>query len=236
MGEALDWSTEVIFSADITQESAIKSISLYPIAKLTVLPQGRCVVPQSHIEKYAGRLCQKCPRQDPAQGSGGCTNCSWMRHVFIRKGVDVFLSCAAADNGAETETRSAICLDWSGLRSSEGLRLTRLISPNKSSALDLKVRSTSSTSFPTWSLLIQAAICFYLSSRLDPMPNVAIDAAFHGLPIVCFENASGIASLLKRDPQLKDCVVPYLDTHSAARAIVDLANDETAHADQRRLP
>src|SRR5262249_35302057 len=39
----------------------------------------------------------------------------------------------------------------------------------------------------------------FLASRLDPLPNVAIDAAMRGLPIVCFEGASGIAEILQRD-------------------------------------
>ena len=67
---------------------------------------------------------------------------------------------------------------------------------------------------------------FYLSSRLDPMPNVTIEAAMHGLPVVCFEGASGIAEVLKRDATTAQTVVPHLDTHAAARCIVELAKDK----------
>jgi hypothetical protein len=67
---------------------------------------------------------------------------------------------------------------------------------------------------------------FFLSSRLDPFPNVTIDAALNGLPIVCFEGGSGIASLLDADTTLHKCVVPYLDAHAAARVIAELADNE----------
>ncbi|MEZ5881799.1 MAG: glycosyltransferase family 4 protein [Nitratireductor sp.] len=34
-----------------------------------------------------------------------------------------------------------------------------------------------------------------LTSRLDPMPNVAIEAMWHGVPVMCFRDASGTARL-----------------------------------------
>src|SRR5262249_42700667 len=56
----------------------------------------------------------------------------------------------------------------------------------------------------------------------------AIDAAFRKLPVVCFEGASGMASLLTAEKRLRFCVVPHLDVHAAARVIADFANDESA--------
>ncbi len=44
--------------------------------------------------------------------------------------------------------------------------------------------------------IYRLADLFLLSSRLDPLPNVAIDAALRGIPVVCFEGATGIADLL----------------------------------------
>src|SRR5262249_24483686 len=70
------------------------------------------------------------------------------------------------------------------------------------------------------------ADAFFLSTRLDPMPNVAIDAAFNGLPVLCFERATGMASLLAPHPALRGCVLPYLDVQAAARAIAAFVEDE----------
>ena len=52
---------------------------------------------------------------------------------------------------------------------------------------------------------------FYLASRLDPLPNVTIDAAMRGLPVICFEGASGMAEILKGNPTASNTVVPHLD-------------------------
>jgi len=66
---------------------------------------------------------------------------------------------------------------------------------------------------------------FFLSSRLDPMPNVTIDAALAGVPVVAFEKASGFADWLQADQTLGRLVVPHLDVAAAATVIAELAAD-----------
>ena len=71
---------------------------------------------------------------------------------------------------------------------------------------------------------------FFLSSRLDPLPNVAIDAAHCGIPIVCFRGASGISDLMLPEPKLASGVVDYLDIDGAAQAIGHLLLDQAARS------
>jgi hypothetical protein len=66
---------------------------------------------------------------------------------------------------------------------------------------------------------------FLLSSRLDPLPNVAIDAMFHSVPVLCFDNTTGIAEILQHDELTSLCVVPYLDSVTMAKAIHRLVRD-----------
>jgi hypothetical protein len=47
--------------------------------------------------------------------------------------------------------------------------------------------------------LPSSADLFLLSSRLDPLPNVAIDELTMGLPVLCFEKTSGIADFMRCD-------------------------------------
>jgi glycosyltransferase involved in cell wall biosynthesis len=68
----------------------------------------------------------------------------------------------------------------------------------------------------------QAADIFLLTSRLDALPNVAIDAVCAGLPILCFENGSGIADILTEEGLAESCVAPYLDTATMAELTVRL--------------
>jgi hypothetical protein len=68
---------------------------------------------------------------------------------------------------------------------------------------------------------------FLLSSRLDPMPNVAIDALAHGKPVLCFDKATGIADFLKDSGLGDHCVARYLDTADMADKIRTLARSKS---------
>ena len=70
---------------------------------------------------------------------------------------------------------------------------------------------------------------FLLSSRLDPFPSAAIDAMLAGLPVVCFENGSGVAEMLSNHPGLERLVVPYADAASAAEVIERLSTDDCCY-------
>ena len=63
-----------------------------------------------------------------------------------------------------------------------------------------------------------------LPSRLDPLPNVAIDAMCQGLPVLCFEKASGIAELLCTAGLKDACVAEYINTSELAEKILRLAS------------
>ena len=65
----------------------------------------------------------------------------------------------------------------------------------------------------------------FLSSRLDPLPSVCLEAIHHAKPIVCFKSATGIAEYLERDPLASFGIVPFLDVESAASRIFRLIED-----------
>ena len=74
---------------------------------------------------------------------------------------------------------------------------------------------------PAYRDLIKRSDLFVVSSRLDPLPNVAIDAMQSGTPVLCFDKACGIANLLEEQPALHAAgVAPYLDCSSMARQAV----------------
>jgi glycosyltransferase involved in cell wall biosynthesis len=60
---------------------------------------------------------------------------------------------------------------------------------------------------------------FLLTSRLDPLPNVGIDAICSGLPIFCFRDASGIADILTQEGYGNELVSPYMDTDALASLV-----------------
>lgn len=60
---------------------------------------------------------------------------------------------------------------------------------------------------------------FYLPSRLDPFPNVVIDALAAGVPVVCFEAATGCAEFLRRH-RAPAWIASYLDPGDAAEGLL----------------
>jgi glycosyltransferase involved in cell wall biosynthesis len=56
-----------------------------------------------------------------------------------------------------------------------------------------------------------------ITSRLDPFPNVAIDAMKRGVPVLCFDNTTGVADYLKYEKLSSYLVSSYLDTKEMAQ-------------------
>ena len=65
---------------------------------------------------------------------------------------------------------------------------------------------------PAYRALIERSDLFVVSSRLDPLPNVAIDAMQASTPVLCFDNACGIAGLLKEHPSLHEVRLHRIST------------------------
>ena len=74
---------------------------------------------------------------------------------------------------------------------------------------------------------LRAADVFLLTSREDPFPLVALEAAACGLPIVCFAEAGGMPAFVAADA---GAVVPFGDVDAMATQVAALCD-----ADARRL-
>lgn len=51
---------------------------------------------------------------------------------------------------------------------------------------------------PLYSVLMDAADVFLVTSRLDPLPNVALDAGARNVPVIAFAGATGLADLAEQ--------------------------------------
>lgn len=65
---------------------------------------------------------------------------------------------------------------------------------------------------------------FYLPSREDPFPLVALEAAYCRLPVICFKGAGGIQDFVEEDAGF---AVDFENTIQAAEKILILANDKS---------
>ena len=96
MGQALDWSTQVVFPAALVAGAAQKEHPTLRGRTIHVLPQGPCPAPLAEGAREAAPLVDallELRRQKEREHALVVFGCGT---VHLRKGVDLFLSCAAA--------------------------------------------------------------------------------------------------------------------------------------------
>ena len=222
---AFDLATEIVFPAALVAESSFEVHPALRQRPVHILPQGMSVLPDTgkslpaHLPPLLAELA--------AARAQGAMIVLGAGSVEFRKGVDLFLSTAMRVCRAGEKIRFL----WVG----HGYK------PDDDMAYSIYLREQIFRSGlqdhmhfldqvadlePVYAL----ADFFYLASRLDPMPNVSIDAAHRGIPIICFDRASGMADVLKSNPVTAAGIADYLDTAMAADLILAYARDPDALA------
>ncbi|HEV2211104.1 MAG TPA: FkbM family methyltransferase [Verrucomicrobiae bacterium] len=138
----------------------------------------------------------------------GCGTTDW------RKGPDLFVEIAAKACAREPRLR----FFWVGGRSPDEQRgLEKLVATRK---LRHRVQFLGERANARGYLALGDV--FLLSSREDPFPLAALEAADSGLPIICFEGAGGMPEFVGQE-----CgrVIPFEDIDRAADALAELARD-----------
>lgn len=69
---------------------------------------------------------------------------------------------------------------------------------------------------------LDASDIFFLSSRLDPFPNVVVDAISAGKRVICYKEGTGVAEWIEKG-RIEGATVNYCDVNEAADRIIDLA-------------
>jgi glycosyltransferase involved in cell wall biosynthesis len=214
-------ASAIVFPARIVADSASADYKILQARDFSILPQGPSKLPWLG----AGRRGEAAAATSDSRASDdpGHEFCVvGIGTITMRKGVDLFIAAAGALRQMLPDRK--IRFVWAGSHFSfdqpyfdalqQQLRENRL---NDSVELLGELDDLD----PVY----RRADVFLLSSRLDPLPNVAIDSALRGLPIVCFDQTSGIAELLMKHEDTRDLVVPHLDAKAAAAAICELATD-----------
>lgn len=223
------WSTEIVFSASIVAQNHLSLYPQIPRGKIHILPQGRCVVPStpsrtSKIANGAETLRRQLrPVGDPTRKVIlGCGT------VQLRKGVDLFLDCAVELSRRKLPVETLFVWIGRGYDPENDVAYSVYLADQITRAgLADKVKILDET--PDIEVAFRCADVFFLSSRLDPLPNTTIDALTLGIPVVCFDRVTGIADLMKSDVETAECVVPYLDVRGAADVIARLVCDPDLH-------
>jgi glycosyltransferase involved in cell wall biosynthesis len=232
---------EIVFPAFLVRQSAIDCYRDLQLRKTHVLPQGPSEVPRL-VEQRASEpleVSMLLVVQDRAPltlSQALAVDAAEDDRPFIviglgnlnhRKGMDLFVSTATTlmhrhpsrnfrfiwvgDSRHFIGSRVGVALEEQVARSGLGDRLVFMPPVD-----DL-------------SPVYAHADALFLSSRLDPLPNVAIEAALKGIPVVCFRHGTGLAEFLETDPDTARLVVPYMDLYAAADAFMGLIDDDAAY-------
>jgi glycosyltransferase involved in cell wall biosynthesis len=222
---ALDWSTEVVFSASVVQQSSLASHRNLATRTTHVIPQGIVTVPPGEAapEQKESPL-REVERLAELRRKDGTFLVLGAGLVVVRKGVDVFLTTAAAVIRKHPMQKFHFLWVGDRYKPKEDLEYSVYLQEQITrSGLTEHVTFLEPVSDlePIYSI----ADAFLLTSRLDPLPNVTIDSAVRGIPIVCFRNATGMADLMAADAKTAFGVVDYLDAEAAAARLMELAGN-----------
>lgn len=228
----MKYSDSVVFSSPLTLEDAHEASSINALPNIRILPQGKCIVPsdgrtRTGTNGYAAeRERLKAKLRPPGEedtfvviGAG---------HVQRRKGTDIFIE-VARHAMAELRKRAdgrKLRFAWIGDGFDDKLDPAYFLSLQdqlKRAGVSGDVLFVSATSDIEYAY--ELADMLVLPSRLDPLPNVAIDAMIAGLPVLCFESATGIAETLKDVGVAEACVAEYINTADMTDKLLALADD-----------
>lgn len=219
LSELYQSASQIVFPAHVVANASLKDYPNLHSRAYHVIAQGPSQLPSEDGE--TGRSVDMKLAQLPSPSESTILVVG-IGTITMRKGVEFFIAAAAevARRCGNTDIQFA----WVGNHSSfDQQYMDSLLEQISRSKLHGRFHFLGEFANLD-SIYKRADICF-LSSRLDPLPNVSIDCALHGIPIVCFENASGLAEMFVQSEDTCGLVVPYLESGAAAEVILRLAKD-----------
>lgn len=227
--DAFAWASEVVFSAQIVQHSADIERTHPAVLRSHILPQGKSQIPaepasdnaddrraeESKVATRVEALKKKIlgtRTQKPFIVLGAGT-------IEYRKGVDLFVATAAEIKRLRPDVD--ILMVWVGGVVENYKQYAEFVRTQvEQSELEQRIAFPGET--PDLEALYEFADVCFISSRLDPLPNIALDAVTAGLPVLSFERATGVAENFTGDSLLERCVLPFLNVEEAARRVIQL--------------
>lgn len=214
------WASLTVFSTELTKSDAVTCFpGLFDHAK--VMPQGRCLVPPTISTAIdTAFLSDSSPKsaQDIAKTTRKLV--IGLGSVCIRKGVDLFIEVATRMEALSGQQAFEFLWVGGGYPHYDPEYSAFLKDQMHRAGLQDRIHIAAETD--DLNTLYEKASLLVLSSRLDPLPNIAIDAICMGLPMVCFDKASGIADVLKAHGLQQQCVAEYINTTDMAQKAVNL--------------
>jgi glycosyltransferase involved in cell wall biosynthesis len=237
MRDVLDWAAHVVFPANLVAQSSYTAFPAFARRRgVHVLSQGRAALPRGRAASLAAGIdaahdgdIRRCVRPDNDVDAFVVLGIGF---IHIRKGVDLFLGTAACCRRLAPDLRFRFVWIGEGYDPVGDVAYSAYLAEQISRS-DLAETVIMLDAMEDLDPAYTSADVFFMCSRLDPQPNVGIDAVTQGIPTVCFDGACGTAEILSADPATRPLVVAHLDVHAAADVICRLARDPAALAAMR---
>ncbi len=229
IAEAVLWSDITVFSSRLTRDNAWACHAELRGIAFPVIPQGRCYLPEASSapgQHLSVSALTSVIRPDGFSADGLVV--LGLGTVQLRKGVDLFLECASRVCRSAPDLPIRFVWIGKGYDPENDAQYSVYLADQIQRA-GLAKRVQFIDEVPDLQDVYAAADLLLLSSRLDPLPNVAIDALSEGLPVICFDRATGIADILRDHGLAEHCVAPYLDTAHIAEQILAIARSPSLH-------
>lgn len=210
-------ASELVFSSQITVDSSLKDYLPLRNRRYHIIPQGPSRVPAASGDSASHIT----PAELPIVA--GSFVVVGMGAVQIRKGVDLFIATAAEVRRRAPNADIRFLWIGSGYKPDHDIHFSVYLREQlHRSGFDESMFIDEVEDLQPY---FSRAQLFFLSSRLDPLPNVAIDAMLNAVPLIAFDGASGIAALLGSEAETSELVVPHLSVCGAAERIIQLSGD-----------
>ena len=193
--------------------------------------QGHCQLPQFAKSEHGGKA-RELPLKIRAAlarkaGRPVILGAGW---VHMRKGVELFIQ--AAQIYRETVDKDVLFVWVGGGYNPTGELNYSVWLQSQINIAGLEDTVIFAEEARTLQPFYDAAHGFFLSSRLDPFPNVAIDSAMAGLPVAVFDQATGFADVIRQAPDLGR-IIPFLDLNAAVKILDGMVTERRADAGQK---
>ena len=224
------WSNKIVFSSELTKDDLIGKYPQISGVEYKILAQGKCqtkfessITDESKKLNYGYEFLDSIKENEFLILGAGV--------VQPRKGIDIFVW--VADQLRKYQDINKVKFVWigGGYDPVDDFNVSLWIDDQiKKSGLQNNVFILDHSA--EYNRLMQRADVFMVTSRLDPLPNVAIDALVEGTPVMCFEKACGLESLYKEEKVLEEfLLVPYLDANEMAKKLNRLLSNNEKRRD-----
>ncbi|MBA3009203.1 MAG: glycosyltransferase [Proteobacteria bacterium] len=217
MRDTLYHANKVVLPATIIKTSILEQLDRVftitkPPSNIALVPQGKLkFLPESYGEDNTPKaLCEKLNIDKDTKvivGSG---------YVDIRKGVDLFLYTARY---IKNHYKGKLKFVWVGDGYKPEIDFTYCLWLEREiKYLGLESDFAFLSHQKSLDAIFSVSDIFCLTSRMDPFPNVVIDAMEADLPIACFKDTTGSVEFLNKN-KAESIIADYLDVHGLGKMI-----------------